>query len=58
MLLVPGPFGIVFSFANYPLLASGALLVTLLAIGNAERWRARVRKARDRARTRRLRTTE
>jgi len=53
-LVLLGLFGIVFSFSNYPLLASGVGLLVLVGIGYAERGRAKARRERDRARQRRL----
>jgi protein involved in polysaccharide export with SLBB domain len=51
-LFVLGLFGVVFSFANYPLLAAGLVLLILLAIGGGERRRAKARRERERARRR------
>jgi hypothetical protein len=48
--LALGAFGIYFSFANYPLFAITLLLLTLLAVGFAERKRRQRWRASDRAR--------
>jgi hypothetical protein len=45
-------FGIVFTFANYPLLGAGIVLVTLVAIAYSERRRRANRRASESARRR------
>jgi hypothetical protein len=51
-LLVLGAFGVVFSFANYPLFAIGLVLLIVLLAGYAERTRRTRQQARDAARLR------
>lgn len=51
-LLVLGAFGIVFSFANYPLVASGLVLLILVVVAYAERTRRARQQAREAARLR------
>jgi hypothetical protein len=51
-LLVLGAFGVVFSFANYPLYAGGVVLLTLVLAGQAERTRRTRQQERDAARLR------
>jgi hypothetical protein len=52
VVVVLGAFGIVFSFANYPLFAIGLVLLILLVAGYAERTRRAQQQARDTARMR------
>jgi uncharacterized membrane protein YqjE len=52
LLAVLGLFVLVFSFANYPWVAGGLVLLVLLAIGTAERRRRAVRRKRERRRRR------
>ncbi len=51
-LIVLGAFGVVFSFANYPLYATGLVLLILVLAVYAERTRRVRRQARDEARMR------
>jgi hypothetical protein len=51
-LLVLGAFGAIFSFANYPLYATGLVLLILVLAGHAERARRTRQQARDAARLR------
>jgi hypothetical protein len=51
-LLVLGAFGVVFSFANYPLYAVGLVVLILGLAGHAERTRRTRQQARDAARMR------
>ena len=51
-LLVLGAFGVVFSFANYPLYAIGLVLLIVLLAAYAERTRRTRQQARDAARLR------
>lgn len=57
LLLVLGLFGLVFSFANYPVLAT-ALLLLLGGIGSADRRRRRRRRERVRRRQRAARRAD
>ena len=50
--LVLGAFGVYFSFANYPWLSLGVLLLFLVASAFSERKRRAKRKAREEARYR------
>lgn len=51
-LIVLGAFGVVFSFANYPLYATGLVLLILVLGVYAERTRRVRQQARDEARMR------
>lgn len=51
-LIVLGAFGVVFSFANYPLYATGLVLLVLVLVVYAERTRRVRQQARDEARMR------
>ncbi|HET9115027.1 MAG TPA: hypothetical protein VFN33_02935 [Gaiellaceae bacterium] len=51
-LIVLGAFGVVFSFANYPLYATGLVLLVLILVVYAERTRRVRQQARDEARMR------
>ena len=50
--LVLGAFGVYFSFANYPWLSLGVLLLLSVAFGYSERKRRARQKAREAARYR------
>jgi uncharacterized membrane protein len=51
-LLVLGAFGVVFSFANYPVFAACLVVLILLLVARAERTRRTEQHARDAARMR------
>lgn len=52
VVLLLGAFGVYFSFANYPWLAGGVLLLVLVAVAYSEQRRRAKLKAREAARAR------